>query len=504
VHLHFAAACQLEKTIWTAAIQDAISADGSAWVNEPIENFPPDARSIITAYEDPPLSASDWSTPLPMPLPTIQSMSEIETRDDPSSPAPPASSPRKVHRTMPRVDSAIMRHDALNRRTSTSSVKAFFSPLTFESRVSRPSTQIRQQVDHGLHDVISETFVTVRSQARMRDEELFQLRKKQGNVSRSNSGLTLSGAFTPRRRQDSMALSNSRRKGSLDGIPDVTSDSETIGKSVGLAMLKRSKSSGGKRRIRQSLSVANHISQIGSEFDMRCELSPDGLVELPPAMTQSSSAMSSNVNSVLPSPLEMTMPLPNPASTGTIRRGDGVPKRTRSLVDNVRSLFHTRSISPAPSTSPSPKILTISLDADMESHGGLLQWWRRGSLRRRVQSSPEVPMDDSAPVTPAASSDDGAYSDLTSNSSTNPTSPLPSPDSSTERGLSRSNSRRVAFSAVAPVVRRRSLFAATSRTEGQTLTRSETSQSLSRSKTLKNMFQFQRSNSFTPADDRLS
>ena len=42
------------------------------------------------------------------------------------SPAPPAPSPRRVPKTMSRVDSAVMRHDALGRRTSTSSVKAFF------------------------------------------------------------------------------------------------------------------------------------------------------------------------------------------------------------------------------------------------------------------------------------------------------------------------------------------------------------------------------------------
>lgn len=70
----------------------------------------------------------------------------------------------------------VPRISALDRRTSTLSVKAFFSPLSFESRVSCLSSQIHHQVDHGIHDVISDGFVTMRSQARMRDEELFQLR----------------------------------------------------------------------------------------------------------------------------------------------------------------------------------------------------------------------------------------------------------------------------------------------------------------------------------------
>ncbi|GJE84557.1 Dbl domain-containing protein [Phanerochaete sordida] len=488
VHLHFAASCQLEKTIWTAAIHDALSAPAPSWTNVPPSNFPPDARPIVTPYEE---QTPEYSAPLPTPLPTIQSMSELEGPEDGTSPAPPAPSPKKLAKTMSRVDSVIMRHDhsALNRRTSTSSVKAFFSPLTFESRVSRPSAQIRQQVDSGLHDVISDTFVTVRNQVRMRDEELFQARKKpMGNMSRSNSGLTLSG-FAPRKRYDSTAFASSRRKGSLDGVPDIMGDSEAMRQH--LALSQRSKSSGGKRRKRQSISVAplaNHF-----EMDMGLMQSPDGSVESPPAMTQSSSAASSNVNSVLPSPLESNLPLPTPSPADTLRYR---PKRTRSLVDNVRSFFHSRSISPTPSARGSPRLGPAPLDAEQEPHGGLVQWWRKGSLRRRVQSSPEVPTDDSAPVTPAAS-DDGAYSEMTSQCSTHATpSPMPTPDATTERRLS--TTRRVAFSSIAPITRRRTLF--TSGPERAIPPSESQGSALSRSKTLKNLFHFQRSNSLTPVD----
>ncbi|EKM59749.1 uncharacterized protein PHACADRAFT_137914 [Phanerochaete carnosa HHB-10118-sp] len=491
VHLHLAASCQLEKTIWMAAVQDAVSAPAPCWTNEPPANFPLDARPIVTAYEE---QTSDYSTPLPTPLPTIQSMSELEGPGDTASPAPPAPSPKKLAKTMSRVDSAIMRHEfsALNRRTSTSSVKAFFSPLTFDSRVSRPSAQIRQQVDHGLHDVISDTFVTVRNQVRMRDEELFQVRKRpMANMSRSNSGLTLSG-LASRKRHDSIVLASSRRKGSVDGIPDVTGDSET---SKHLVLSQRSKSSGDKRKKRQSLSVTPFVNNI--DLEMGLIQSPDGSVESPPAMTQSSSAASSNVNSALPSPLESNLPLP---SADTLRYR---PKRTRSLVDNVRNFFHSRSISPTPSATGSPKIAAAALDAETEPHGGLVQWWRRGSLRRRAQSSPEMPTDESTPATPAtpaASLDDGAYSEMTSQSSTNaPPSPMPSPDVLAGRQLS--TSRRVAFSSIAPISRRRSLFSYGSRAEGGALPPSESqSSTISRGKTLKHLFHFQRSNSLTPVD----
>lgn len=495
VHLHFAASCQLEKTIWMAAIQDATSVPPPFWMNDPAANFPPDARSVVPYEEQP----SEFSTPLPTPLPTIQSMSELEGPEDTISPAPPAPSPKKLAKTMSRVDSAVLRHEhampnisMLNRRTSTSSVKAFFSPLTFESRVSRPSAQIRQQVDQGLHDVISDSFVTVRNQARMRDEDLFQVRKKPAvNMSRSNSGLTPSGFAAKKRYDSTVVLVSGRRKNSIDDAPDGTSDSETTGKNLTLS--QRSKSYGGKRRKRQSLSVA--LLADNMDMDMSLVQSPDDSVESPPAMTQASSADSSNVNSVLPSPLDSTLPLPIPSPADTLRYR---PKRTRSLVDNVRSFFHSRSISPTPSKG-SPNITAATLDGDAEPHGGFVHWWRKGSLRRRAQSSPEAPSDESVPVTPAAS-DEGAYSELASHCSTNAMpSPMPSPDTTTERRLS--TSRRVAFSSVAPVMRRRSLFSSASQVEGRALAPSESHGStISRSKTLKNLFQFQRSNSLTPVD----
>ncbi|KAK7696169.1 hypothetical protein QCA50_000820 [Cerrena zonata] len=180
-HLQFAAACQHEKDIWLAGIQEATSQPPS-WQNEPVTNLQ------TTEKEKVPIAAEvlveephDLTSPG---LPTIHSMGEMEDHDGAMQIPRTYSRPFK---TMPRLEGSAFRNEQLgsgyvplSRRSSTASVKAFFAPLSFEtsSRISRPSSQVRQQVDHGLHDVFSDSCIAVRSQAQMRGGELFQVRKK--------------------------------------------------------------------------------------------------------------------------------------------------------------------------------------------------------------------------------------------------------------------------------------------------------------------------------------
>ncbi|KAI0340772.1 hypothetical protein BDW22DRAFT_347717 [Trametopsis cervina] len=487
--IHFAASCQLEKTVWMAAIQESLSVAPPAWTNEPAANIPVDVRPLVFTSEE--VVAPDWSA---TPLPTIQSMSELETPAESTALAMPLPSPRKMSKTMSRADSALVRQEhalaSLSRRASTTSVKAFFAPLSFDSRVGRPSAQIRQQVDHGLHDVFSDTFVAVRSQAQMRDEELFQLRKRPGNVSRSNSGLSISGAFSSKRRHDSMIMTQ-RRKSSIDGYPDIMSDTEPANaKNVTMVLSRRSKSSGGKLRAKR-LSVLS--SQAPPPLPTKAERDENlPLLERSseaPSLTRGSSAASSNTNSVLPSPIEMSMPLPTPGTMyGRTLEGRRVdrPTRTRSMVDNVKYFFHSRSTSPTPSYQRSPRISVINLDTDGDNHGGLIHWWKKGSLRRRAQSSPETALDESAPATPAASSDDSNYAELKAISHQEYLSASPP--------MLSSDSRKVSFSDARPtLIRRRSLFASATHMELQPSLSPPPVPSLSRSKTLKNIFSFQRS-----------
>ncbi|KAI0787217.1 hypothetical protein BC629DRAFT_1593733 [Irpex lacteus] len=461
--IHFAASCQLEKTIWMTAIQESLAIMPSAWVNEPTINLPTDIRPLVfAAPED--VIGSEWAA---TPLPTIQSMSELETPGESSNgPAPPTSSPRKIPKTIARAESLIIQqnHDLvkLSRRTST--------------------TSIRQQVDNGLHDVLSDTFVAVRSQVLMRDEELFQLRKKPGNVSRSNSALSISGAFNTRRRRDSATLMSRRKKAAA--------------KATNLMLARRSKSSSAKLKRQRLSLLPSSAPPLPNKMDSDENMPVVERSQSPSPLTRGPSAASSNTNSILPSPVELTMPLPTPGSrysrSPDSRRAER-PKRTTSMVDNFKYFFQSRSTSPTPSYQRSPQVSVVNLDIEPETHGGLIQWWRRGSIRRRAQSYPEAATDDSAPVTPAASSDDSSHAELKAITDRDLLTASPTMLSANGRH------RHVSFSQNrTTLARRRSLFASTTfasttRLDQPSSLGTSNMPQIHRSKTLKNLFSFQRS-----------
>ncbi|KAH8094906.1 hypothetical protein BXZ70DRAFT_896404, partial [Cristinia sonorae] len=483
------AACQVEKEIWMAAIQDATSMPPE-WKNEPVSSLP---EAILPAAEE----HHEFTT---TPLPTIQSLSELEGSDTASPPmtAKPQSRPYK---TMPRMDGSALRHESqnsnLSRRSSTASVKAFFAPLSFDisSRVSRPSSQVRQQVDHALHDVFSDNCLTVRSQALMREEELFQIRKKTpAGMSRSNSGLSLTSAM--RRRYDSVLVS-SRRRSSMDGQgADPSSDTEN-----GRTISRRALTLGARRRQHPRLSLVSSEGSILAEADPP-SLSPDIMPDSPSPLSNCSSATSSHAGSAMPSPMQGTIQLSLPLESRgkseptSMPIRDYLPKRTRSMVDNFRYFFHSRSASPTPSSSgfPSPRTVTHTLDPDVNS---LVHWWRRGSLRRRSQSSPDVPNDESACTTPGLSSDD---QHILTDDKHSPHMRRRDSAMSHDTDIPRSapSPRRVAFKESLPF-RRRSLYA-TTRHDHQPHgpVRSDSAPSTPR-RSLRTVLFF-RSNSFTPLD----
>ncbi|PCH37246.1 hypothetical protein WOLCODRAFT_167400 [Wolfiporia cocos MD-104 SS10] len=257
---------------------------------------------------------------------------------------------------------------ALTRRSSSASVKAFFSPMTLNptTRIVRPSSQVRQHVDQGLRDVFSQNCVAARSQALLREEELFHARKK---TLRSNSGLSITGAMTlaAKRRYDSVLVS--RRKGSVDVPADQFNDLDDGGKNLA-TLSRRAKSLASRRRKKLLPSivpmVASELSKVESEAeaDIPGAQSPAALLESPFAASQCSSNTSSNAESVLPSPVDLIGPLlGNVIPEGTIRQTVVVvvtgeefrPKRTRSMADNVKYFFHSRPASPCSSSGhPSP------------------------------------------------------------------------------------------------------------------------------------------------------
>ena len=421
-----------------AVINDALSTKRT-WAREPLSSLQADDRSptiasSVTVVEDP---LPDDSLRR---LSTIQSNSELEKESEMSHETTSTClSPVKLRysRTMFRLDGipgAKVEHhysqgntfsSALSRRSSTASVKAFFAPIAFDLRIARPNGQVRSQVESGLHDVFSESCLAVRAQAQMRGEDLFLVRppvpsrsRQQSTVPRSSSGISLASAMgfsAAKRKYDNVLVS--RRKSSVDldmhappvpALPSYATNINSVAELGGPAPSEsgglsfRSKTLAARRQKRPPSSIAPAISTAIAQMSAEQQDRPAGpLVHSPDSLTLDSPlgvSRCSSVSSVLPSPVDTSpLPIPTPgvSPSGTVRlsdhessiqRGRGaVPKRSRSVVDNVRSLFHSpRSRSASSSSgraSPSP-VLTVDTPLSSDSSNSIVQWLRRASLRR--------------------------------------------------------------------------------------------------------------------------
>lgn len=589
-HIQLAASCQAEKLIWIHGIQDAL-ASLPRWTLEPYPSFHTDGdkstAALTPATEE---SSLEWAGTLP----TIQSLNESEHTEHHSD-APSAPSPSRKHRPLSRLDSfgpTAFRDQpsaafvALSRRSSSHSVKAFFSPMTNIEpppsfvRIVRPSSQVRAQVDQGLQDIFSEKCLAARAQAQMRDEELFPKKRVvsngsgggvggsgsgSGGMTRSSSGLSITSAMglAAKKRYDSVIVS--RRKSSVDESQThhASASAETESSpapaskssSSGTPLTARAKSLASRRYKKQPPTiVASNLAKVESEAegDVPLVQSPATLAESPFPASHGSSTTSSNPASALPSPLEASVPLPLPdtptGDTAAQNHSDVIiapqgeeqykPKRTRSMVDNVRFFFQSRPASPSPSTAsdtasvspapPSSTTQTTTLNSAEQYHSdappsSFVHWWKKGSLRRRVQSSPEVPGDEpqaaatgqSAPASESGHATTGAnlspekHMDRSSASvpGLNASSASASHGHTNVRagdtGKGPANPRRVAFSDATPT-RRRSLFSP-STTRFREANNPPPIEPIDQHilptlhrKSLRNVLFFQRSNSLTP------
>ncbi|KAI0677227.1 hypothetical protein C8Q78DRAFT_1088207 [Trametes maxima] len=549
-HLQLGASCAQEKTVWLSAINDALRAKPS-WVGEPLSSFQADDKSPLSAVDDTPLDS-------PSGLPTIQSITELEKHGAGASPTADASMAAttpsggkgqlKYSRTLSKLDSIALKQEqhstfsaALSRRSSTASVKAFFSPISFDSsRVTRPSAQVRAQVEHGLHDIFSETCQAARSQAQIRGEELFQVRPPQGagtmgkrqgsGIPRSNSGISIANAmgFTAARRRY-----DNRRKASMEGVPDLPAPGENAppgaelgtgpGVATGPGLSGRAKTLAVRRQKKQPASIAPAITTAIAQLSVDAETqkrgsfvrSPEALsLDSPPAVSSHCSSVSSHPGSVLPSPTEaspLPIPVPGLSPNGTLRQSDilqvrpehAKPKRARSMVSNVRNFFNqprSDSLSVSTSfdpgrTSPAPPVLSESPSAEYPS--GIVQWLRRTSIRRRESSSSgsrsttDGHQESSRRPLPTRNSTDGVSGRSTRASAFAQISQSP---------------KRVAFTESAPK-RRRSLFVPSSRSRDRALAPRDDAPgedptspptALPSRRSIKSFLLFQRSNSHSP------
>jgi hypothetical protein len=288
-----------------------------------------------------------------------------------------------------------------SRRSSTASVKAIFSPVSESTiLIRRASPPARLQVERGLRDVFSDLCLSARFHANTHEEELFQAPKViRSGFSRSSSGLGMAGMGVAAKnrltKRESVIVQ--RRTSGIDAYVQPSEEEIQMG------VLKRTSTpkSLANRRHARKLKIVSVPLTLTSEG----EGGPgENLPDTPPALSQCSSVSASNPGSATCSPITETAPLRAiPFRTNTniprpdllvVREADYRPKRSRSMVDNVKYIFLSRSTSSASSVSadhslpPSPEDPRPQWNASLNS--GLFKWWS-GTLRRRTRSASGVP-----------------------------------------------------------------------------------------------------------------
>lgn len=374
--------------MWISAFRESLTLP-SSWSDEPVSSLQAHGRSDFMVEEGP-----SEGIPAVPPLPTIQSIPELQSSADAST-----LTVIRNETTLPRVQP---RPDSVNlslppsRRSSTASVKAIFLPA-FESTIliRRSSPPARLQVERGLRDVFSDICLSARFHANTHEEELFQAPKvNRSGFSRSSSGLGMAGMGVAAKnrltKRESVIVQ--RRTSCVD--PYVPPPEEV--KEIQSGVLKRTSTakSLANRGQTKKLKIVS-IPLISTEGDVG---PGENLPVARPALSQCSSVTASNHGSATGSPVIDLAPIhavPTTANTNlprqdllVVHEADYRPKRSRSMVDNVKYIFQSRSTSPASSDqSPSPSLEDSRSQWNGSLNSGLFKWWP-GTLRRRARSTP--------------------------------------------------------------------------------------------------------------------
>jgi hypothetical protein len=329
------------------------------------------------------------------PLPTVQSIHEIET---PHKPGPPAS-PLHGQKSVPHTESPVPRvlsEPSPSRRESATSLMSIFGPVIDPNAVTviRASPQARSAVDALLEDVFSTACHSARTYAEAHSETLFHISPTFGAAARSR--LTKRESVHVRRRRSYVELPGRAqsikisRKAQPDKVPPLALDCFTSVEQVGVVSLVPS---------------------------------PDGLFDSPIVVSQCSSSTGSRVGSNAASPLTDAVELPSSlpdtcSSSGSDPKSLGPkpedllevrevpPKRSRSLVENVRGFILPHSTPPVRTLSVSRiSVLPASTPSSTSpSSPSQRRFSWRESIRRRSRSSPFVSsdiLDPPAAVAPA-------------------------------------------------------------------------------------------------------
>jgi hypothetical protein len=406
------ASCQREKDVWMTAIHEALES-APEWVDEPYSSlqYLVDGKSLaaVRGPDEPPAKAP--------PLLADQATDTFSGSAEDGSPVEPRSAVSESGHGA--VRPASRRSSTLFSGLSSSgpNTPAPGGPLY----VRRPSAHGRQAVERALADVLAPAVLAARFQAQTHDEELWPGPRRPGGFTRSNSALAMLAAKDRFTHRDTLVLRRGPSAGSTDA-PAPESSAEVARRPAP----HRVPSS---RRNPRSLMITPISAGDAPGDALDAAAGPDtcAVPDSPELASQCSSVNMGVLPVSLAPPLLMPMSaaLPLLPSFGAPRRPthlapeadtrDTRPKRTRSLVDNVKGMFASRGSSPvapravnvplrataASTPTPPPSVVVFEPEAPSAADGAAaaaarLKWWQ-GSLRRRVRSAPESP-----PSSPAA------------------------------------------------------------------------------------------------------
>ncbi|KAJ6628785.1 hypothetical protein B0H10DRAFT_2209236 [Mycena sp. CBHHK59/15] len=342
------AACQREKDAWLSSIHES-RLHPPAWINEPTSSIQFDGKGeLIPSTLDGPFEAINA-------LPTIRSIPELAKDVDHSDLtesflAAFKSDVTQSHVSKPEMPTSSRSELVASRRSSSTSVKAIFSPMSSDSDtivIRRSSPTARSHVDQGLLDVVSEPVLAARSHASTRDE-LFQAPKiLRTSIPRSNSALSITGLTKNRLSRHESVRVPRRKSFADDGVQT---------KSL------RAKSVTYKRRPKK-LSIVS-TSEAESIFQPPSDPSAS-------LFSQCSSLTSNLTSPTLDSP---------PVSKEEVT----TKSRPASIANNVRPLLPSAPDSPATPSSQGSN----ATDHYKTVTQGILKRWTKGPLHRRTCSAP--------------------------------------------------------------------------------------------------------------------
>ena len=365
-HFELATACKREKDSWLCSINESLT-HAPTWSQEPTPSFKFDGKGELLPGSD------DGQSESPSGLPTIRSIPELGNTSETEFSEPFFASLRGHVKSKKKRRAYEVPHPP-SRKSSSTSVKAIFSPDIETVVIRRSSPTARLQIDQELQDVISQACLNARSYAFTHEQELFQAPKaNKSGFSRSNSGMSMAG-MGRLSKHESVRVSRRRTTESFDSLI-----------SKGSSPLRLSSTTTGNKRTGKKFSITSaSLNEYDSNTAQNITLASSPCPSPPPS--RGDAFYSSDNTSIS----FLTTPLNNKERS---------PLKPRSFVRNVKDLFHFRPTSPVSSpvsvivSHPSQNFVQsqqspLSDQSSLAPNSVSLRW-KVGSLRRRARSEPD-------------------------------------------------------------------------------------------------------------------